>query len=124
MNNFHYNHTCENTAKVSTDYPWGFKLRTSQRYWIETRENKGQRFVYQTLNPKTGNWCKPKKSVYNSIVIMTTDDKDHVKYTTVSVLCTLKALEKFESTHSDNLTDFQATSVKAMIMARRKYESR
>ena len=56
-------HVDEATAYVVTDYPYGFKLRTSIRYWIETTKH-GSRFVSQTLNPKTDRWNAPKKSTY------------------------------------------------------------
>jgi hypothetical protein len=64
------------TAVVVNNYPWGFKLKTSQRYWIETTKS-GDRFVTQTLNPKTNAWCNPKKSTYSAVMVMTTEDKDN-----------------------------------------------
>ena len=64
------------TAVVVNNYPWGFKLKTSQRYWIETTK-LGDRFVTQTLNPKTNVWCNPKKSTYSAVMVMTTEDKDN-----------------------------------------------
>ena len=45
-----YGATTPETAIVVNNYPWGFKLKTSQRYWIETTK-QGDRFVIQTLNP-------------------------------------------------------------------------
>jgi hypothetical protein len=63
-------HINEDTAKVVANYPYGFRLRTSIRYWIETDKKKGDRFVSQTLNPKTNKWNNPKKSVYNSVKVM------------------------------------------------------
>jgi hypothetical protein len=71
-----YGATNPETAIVVNNYPWGFKLKTSQRYWIETTKH-GDRFVTQTLNPKTFAWCNPKKSTYSAVLIMTTEDKDN-----------------------------------------------
>ena len=71
-----YGATSPETAIVVNNYPWGFKLKTSQRYWIETTKH-GDRFVTQTLNPKTNAWCNPKKSTYSAVLIMTTEDKDN-----------------------------------------------
>lgn len=65
-----YGHTSPETACIVEDYPYGFRLRTQIRYWIETKEKYGQRFVSQTLNPKTGKWNKPKAGTYNPILVM------------------------------------------------------
>jgi hypothetical protein len=46
-------HTSPDTAFVVDDYPYGFRLRTKIRYWIETKKGFGQRFCSQTLNPNT-----------------------------------------------------------------------
>ena len=71
-----YGATSPETAIVVKNYPWGFRLKTSQRYWIETTKH-GDRFITQTLNPKTNAWCNPKKSTYSAVLIMTTEDKDN-----------------------------------------------
>lgn len=68
----------EETAYVVDGYPYGFRLRTTIRYWIETAKNKDQRFVSQTKNPKTGQWNKPKRGTYSSIVVMGLDENNHV----------------------------------------------
>ena len=62
-------HESPETAYVVEDYPYGFRLRTKIRYWVETT-NRGQRGVIQTLNPKTGRWNNPKKTTYSPILIM------------------------------------------------------
>ena len=75
------------TAVEIGNYPWGFRLRTKVRYWIETT-NRGDRFVKCTLNPKTNQWCKPKKSTYDAVMVMTKkveDDKTFIKYISISV---------------------------------------
>lgn len=76
-------HTSEETAYLVNDYPYGFRLRTEIRYWLETTKH-GDRFVSQTLNPKTGRWNKPKKSTYSLIGAMYLDDESHVTWTGVS----------------------------------------
>ena len=43
--------------------------------WIETTKN-GQRFVSQTLNPKTSAWNKPKASTYDPIKVLTRDPEN------------------------------------------------
>ena len=79
------------TAVVVNNYPWGFKLKTSQRYWIETTKH-GDRFITQTLNPKTNAWCNPKKSTYRAVMVITTeinehteDNKTYVSYNSLSL---------------------------------------
>jgi hypothetical protein len=66
-------HTSPETALVVENYPYGFRLRTKIRYWIETHPKRGDRFGSQTLNPKTGQWNNPKYSTYSEVGIMTRD---------------------------------------------------
>lgn len=118
MKKYIYNHVSESTAYEVEDYPWGFRLRTKQRYWIETQDKKngGQRFVYQTLNPKTGTWCKPKKSTYNVIEILYIDEKGHVKREVISRYGMgeewKEYVNEFIEIHKDNLTEFQRKEIK------------
>lgn len=65
-----FGHTSEDTAYLVDDYPYGRRVRTQIRYWIETNAKHGDRFCSQTLNPKTGRWNKPKKSTYTGVGIM------------------------------------------------------
>ena len=62
-------HVSEESAFVVKNYPYGFHARTQIRYWIETTKH-GQRFVSQTLNPKTDAWNKPKAGTYDEIKVM------------------------------------------------------
>ena len=58
------------------DYPYGFKLRTTIRYWVEEKFVKGeltQRVVTCTLNPKTDQWNKPKAGVYSPLAVIFVD---------------------------------------------------
>jgi hypothetical protein len=73
-----YGATSPETAIVVNNYPWGFRLKTSQRYWIETTKH-GDRFITQTLNPKTNAWCNPKKSTYAAVKVLTVEDIDNKK---------------------------------------------
>lgn len=58
-------HTTPETAFVVADYPYGFRLRCSIRYWLEIHPKRGVRLMTQTTNPKRGNaWNKPKASTY------------------------------------------------------------
>lgn len=83
-----YGHTSEATAYVVDDYPYGFKLRTKIRYWLESGGKKGYRFVSQTMDPKKSNpslgierWNAPKKSTYTEFAAaMYLDSQDHVQW--------------------------------------------
>lgn len=77
-------HVSEETAYLVDDYPYGFRLRTQIRYWIETKPRKGDRFVAQTLNPKTNKWNKPKRGTYSAILVMWLNEDNHVKHSGLS----------------------------------------
>lgn len=72
------NHTSLETAYKVEDYPYGFRERTSIYYWIESAPKKGDRFCSVTVNPKTGNLNKPKKSTYSPFLYLYLDDINHV----------------------------------------------
>jgi hypothetical protein len=77
-----YGHTNETTAYVVDDYPYGFRLRTQIRYWLEYSSSKGWRLVSQTLNPKNQQWNAPKKSTYLEWAgAMYLDEQGHVAWT-------------------------------------------
>lgn len=77
-----YGYNSASNAYLVTDYPYGFKLRTSIRYWLESHPKHGFRFVSQTLNPKNGIWNKPKASTYADFAAaMYLDEKGHVTWT-------------------------------------------
>jgi hypothetical protein len=71
-------HVSEDTAYIVQDYPYGFRLRCTIRYWIETNKHGEQRFVSQTQNPKNGRWNTPKKSTYDKVKVMGLDEMNHV----------------------------------------------
>lgn len=101
-------HINEETAYVINDYPYGFRLRTKIRYWLETKEKNGDRFCSQTLNPETGKWNKPKKSTYIDIGYMFLDKNNHVKWDGLSFNHnTLKEIEDLEQLAGKRFTDIQ-----------------
>ena len=102
-----YNHTNQETAYVVNDYPWGFRLRTTIRYWIESKKNKGQRFCSQTINPKTGSWCAPKYSTYSPIVIMYLNDIGHVHTEGLDHNSKEEYTQEFIKRHESNLNTTQ-----------------
>lgn len=112
-----YGHESQETAYVVNDYPWGFRLRTQIRYWIESKDakNGGQRFVSQTMNPKTGKWCAPKKTTYCDIIIMFLDENNHIKYDYLISYSKKEHLDEFKETHLEKLTDFQKEKLKMLL---------
>lgn len=77
------NHTSLETAYLVDDYPYGFRLRCTIRYWLEYHPKRGFRFVSQTSNPKRPGlvWNKPKASTYCRFGgAMYLDDVGHVHW--------------------------------------------
>ena len=110
---YNYNAIDFDTAIQVDNYPWGFKLRTSVRYWIETNK-KGNRFIKQTLNPKTDKWCKPKMSTYSNVMVMTIEEKDNKTYVSYKAISNFSSIEEiclFENTHKDNLNNLQLKQI-------------
>lgn len=87
------------------NYPYGYTQRTKIRYWVETT-GRGQRFVSQTLNPKTQIWNKPKKGVYWQIVLTGLDEQDHLTYTCLS-LYSLEEAQRFKERYEVHLSEYQ-----------------
>ncbi len=83
--NFLKNHTSLETAYEVKDYPYGYTLRTSIFYWVETTPKKGDRFCTCTRNPKNGRMNAPKKSTYYNLGFMYLNSDNHVKWTAVSI---------------------------------------
>ena len=78
-------HDNEQTALIIDNYPYGFRLRTQIRYWIETTKN-GDRFVAQTLNPKTNLWNKEKKTTYSDVMVLIKEKQtSYISYKSWSV---------------------------------------
>lgn len=112
-----YGHISPETAYIVNDYPWGFRLRTTIRYWIESKaaKNGGQRFASQTINPKTGKWCAPKYSTYSPIIIMYLDEKKHVHTCGLHHNCEDEYIDQFVKTHIANMTEFQKDQLRQIL---------
>lgn len=91
-----YGHETQETAYVVEDYPWGFRLRTTIRYWVEYKKGFGHRFTSQTINPKTGCWCAPKYGVYYMAIVMYLNEDGHVKYDGLSTYASVEKIEEFK----------------------------
>ena len=62
-----------------TNYPYGFKLRTTLYNYIEFHPKKGYRHVTQTINPKTQRLNAPKKSTYSMLIVRYYNEDGHIK---------------------------------------------
>ncbi len=114
MRNYLYNHTSEETAYVIKDYPWGFRMRTEQRAWIESNKN-GDRFIVQTKDPRTGNWCAPKKSTYGFVKVLFLDEHNHLQYFSLDTFADEKTILEFYEQHKENLNPFQLAQIKKRL---------
>tara|TARA_R100001443_G_scaffold107278_1_gene117047 strand:- start:244 stop:786 length:543 start_codon:yes stop_codon:yes gene_type:complete len=119
-----YNAVDFDTAIEVNNYPWGFRLKTKVKYWIESN-NKGDRLIKQTLNPKTNEWCKPKKSTYSEVMVMTSkreNDKTFISYEQISMYSNIKEVSLFENTHKNHLTNRQRENICMMKSMHGAYE--
>lgn len=121
-----FGHVSPDTAYLVEDYPYGFRLRTTIRYWIETVPRKGDRLVSQTRNPKVAGevWNKPKKSTYVDVGVMYRDEQGHVTWTGINAYTSAEDVAAFTAVVGDNLNPIQAqmlrviTKVQAIAAAR------
>lgn len=116
-----YGHDSQETSYVVDGYPWGFRLRTQKRYWIETstRRGGGQRMVSQTLNPKTGRWCAVKKGTYSPVLVMGLDENGHVVCVGLSYYGSgtdeqQEKIKAFAETHKEYLSDYQKKALRLL----------
>lgn len=117
-------HTSPDTAYVVADYPYGFRLRTSIRYWLETNGH-GTRFVSQTVNPKTGAWNKPKASTYCSLGVMVRDESNgHISWTGWTPYAGQDGLQQFAADYADALTDFDKVHIACTLKMYEKIAAR
>lgn len=96
MNYIYNKDSFENSVEVD-NYPWGFRLKTKKRYWVETNK-RGSRFMSCTLNPKTNKWCKPKASIYEPVMVMTSEEKEgktFISYIQLDTFCNEKTIVEF-----------------------------
>ena len=113
-------HTSPQTAYVVEDYPYGFRLRTTIRYWLETKPSHGQRFVSQTLNPRTGRWNKPKASTYAPVAVMFVNADGHVKWDGLSAYSEEEKIAEYERIHADALTgNYERETIRHLRAAHR-----
>jgi len=121
-----HGHTSADTAYVVADYPYGFRLRCQIRYWIETKQGKGQRVVSQTTNPKVAGtvWNKPKASTYSMVRVLYIDTNGHVQNWAVSPYSDDDEIAQFRSTFCLGLTQRDRDVLDSFVKARQAYRAR
>ena len=107
-------HISPETAKVVDGYPYGFRERTQIRYWLETKKGHGQRFVSQTLNPKTGKWNAPKPGTYSVILVMVEDESNgHVSTERLQSggYSSEDEIVSFETRHAEAIGEYEKKAI-------------
>jgi hypothetical protein len=117
-----WGHTSEETAFLVEDYPYGYRLRTQIRYWLETSAKHGDRLCSQTLNPKTGKWNKAKKSTYSDVGVMYLDEQGHVTWAAVSPYSDVEVLDAFMAVAKGHLSEAQRKQVAWLYGAKKAME--
>lgn len=118
-----FGHVDEDTAFVVDDYPYGYTARTQIRYWIETSPRHGDRFVSQTVNPKTGRWNKPKKSTYAPVGVMFAEPATgHIKWAALNVWPKEEWRDHFLAVAGDKLSKHQRAQVAHLIGLERAFK--
>jgi hypothetical protein len=108
-------------AFIIDNYPWGFKLKTKQKIWLEYKPNKGYRVARQTLNPKNGRWCNPKRSTYSEfLALVENQENNHVNSIGVSSW-DLDKMKEFKAKWQDQFKPEQLTHLDSMIELKEAY---
>lgn len=87
-------HNSFETAYKIENYPWGFKLRTTQFVWVETLPKKGDRIIRQTIDPRTGELCAAKASTFSPIKWLFIDENGHVQSTGLNIYTNKETVTK------------------------------
>jgi len=111
-------------AYLVNDYPYGFRLRCSIRYWIESDPKKGSRFCSQTNNPKKEGlvWNKPKKSTYAEFGAVMFIDNGRVGWDGLSRYDKLDRMISFKETYGDAIPEIVRPVLDEIIEGKKRYE--
>lgn len=107
------------TAFIVNNYPYG-RLRTDMAYWIEKGKN-GFRLCRQSLNPKTGQWNKPKKSTYSQFLLLAQNPENgHVSSIGFSRYSEVKRVKEFLEKYRSQLSHEQVKEIEKIISLKQK----
>ena len=118
-------HVSPETAYEVADYPYGFRLRCSIRYWLEHNPKHGFRLVSQTTNPKRGNvWNKPKASTYCRFGgAMFLDENGHVQWSGLSEYCSGAKALAWQQTYRDGVPESGWQLLDKWVAAKLAYDA-
>lgn len=114
-------HDSPETAYTIDDYPYGFRLRTTIRYWIETKKGHGQRTMSQTRDPKRAGqpWNKPKGSIYSPVRVLLRDTSNgHVEHEALSSYDDEEKIAAFRARFPKTCAEARNARVIEMMIAR------
>lgn len=117
-------HVSPETAYVVDDYPYGFRLRCSIRYWLEYTPKRGFRLWSQTSNPKRGNvWNKPRASTYAKLGgCMFLNSEGHVNWAGLTEYGGAQEAQNFVDTYGAGIPAAGLPITKAWLASKRAYE--
>jgi hypothetical protein len=119
-------HTSPETAFIVPDYPFGFRLRCSIRYWIEHKPKLGCRMVSQTSNPKRPGlvWNKPKASTYSQFgAALYLDDAGHVQHAGLTEYTDGATAEAWRATYGAGVPPAAADLMNRWVNAKLAYDA-
>jgi hypothetical protein len=111
------NHVSMETAYAIPDYPYSFTLRCEARAWIERKPKHGERFMFQTKNPKNGVWNKPRASTYSSLCALYVDSQGHLQHAGWTPYLGADGLAAFRERFSLSLEQQKAADVYTKLFA-------
>ena len=120
-------HVSPETAYCVADYPYGFRLRCSIRYWLEYKENQGFRLVSQTTNPKVAGevWNKPKASTYCRFGgCMVLDDEGHVTWSGLTEYSDYAKAKAWSDEYRDGVPEAGRKLLDTWVKAKKLYEEK
>ena len=120
-------HTSPETAYSVPDYPFGFRLRCTMRYWIDCDPKRGARMMMQTSNPKKPGlvWNKPRATTYSRFGgAMYLDDAGHVQWTGLHEYMDTPQVVAWHRTYADGVPAVIRPLADRWLAAKLAYDAR
>lgn len=118
-------HVSPETAYVVDDYPYGFRLRCSIRYWLEFKPSHGVRFVSQTTNPKRpGRWNAPKPGTYHRFgAAMYLDEQSHVHVAGLTEYCSGAEAKAWSDKYREGVPEAARAALDRWVISKVAYDA-